>query len=673
MKSNTIWLRLALFLFGVFFICNETFASAEYIWDGSVNINWNTNGNWDNNPGSQFGDQIYRVNDPASYTNAPRISSTPGFTMNFIVVTEGQLRHSGGTTTVTDDVAIRDGGELRINGGTLNINGNLAIYGSGSTVNVLGGAVLNVAGNIIFGGDSPDYPATTTGSTSLNITSSTVTCGQVDFDDQTGSSHLLSIDGGSLSITNDVRSVGEPVNMSISSSATVTIGGRLNSSNGSLITMNSGDIILSGDWRHRGTTNFTGGTVQFVGTSTQTILNTNNVENFYNLAINNPLGNVSLDDSIIVNNQLDLTDGLIVGNGNSVTFVDDATSINASTTSFVDGPINKIGDDAFEFPTGDGANYNPISISAPASAADVFRAEYFRADATGAGFDVGVRADMVVVSSLEYWTLDRDGSSAVSVTLGFDNNSDVVNLTDLVVARWNSITSRWENEGNGGTTGLPALGTVSSMGPLNNFSPFTLGSTTLATNPLPVELIEFKASALGNIANINWETASEINNNHFILQKTLDGENIIDLAKISSKAEGGNSTEHIKYVYSELIDFEDVAYYRIVQVDHDGTQTVYPFEALRIQPSIQATDFDVSIYPNPVEEGFINVELQDEFDVDFTFISMDGKEHAVRAIKTGNGVYRLEFQGKLDRGIYLLNIFDHQSGAHRITEKVIVQ
>jgi hypothetical protein len=268
------------------------------------------------------------------------------------------------------------------------------------------------------------------------------------------------------------------------------------------------------------------------------------------------------------------------------------------------------------------------------------------------------------------------GTSAVGVTLNYNTlgdyngNNGVANLSDLRVARYDNGDSEWKDEGNAGTTGNTTLGTVTSP-PLNEFSPFTLG---FATYPLPVELISFDVSAIGNQANIKWETSSEVNNNHFILQRTLDGDNVIDIARIPSKAEGGNSTERLKYSYSELIDYSNVAYYRLVQVDHDGTSKIYPYEALDVYPSQKSLPIKANVYPNPVKESFFTLEFAHEGELDFKFISIDGKQvYSLNAIKLDNHRYRLRFMDQVVKGLYLLNIRDLRSGKHLESKRVLVQ
>ncbi len=169
---------------------------------------------------------------------------------------------------------------------------------------------------------------------------------------------------------------------------------------------------------------------------------------------------------------------LSVGDGNDV--------LNFSANSYVDGPVQKSGDDAWEFPTGDGDVFAPISISTPNAVNNNFRAEYLRDDPDNAGYNTtAIDTSLDHVSQVEYWTLDQVGGTAdVEVTLSFENvrSGGVNSPGDLRICRWNN--SYWEDQGNGATS----VSTIVSNGPITQFSPFTLGSVN-SNNPLDGSLV----------------------------------------------------------------------------------------------------------------------------------------------------------------------------------------
>ena len=70
--------------------------------------------------------------------------------------------------------------------------------------------------------------------------------------------------------------------------------------------------------------------------------------------------------------------------------------------------------------------------------------------------------------------------------------SFINNLTDLTIGHLTGATE-WTNEG-GTTAGTVGTGTITTTGNLDNFSPFTFGSASSASNPLPIELLRFDAT-----------------------------------------------------------------------------------------------------------------------------------------------------------------------------------
>lgn len=111
---------------------------------------------------------------------------------------------------------------------------------------------------------------------------------------------------------------------------------------------------------------------------------------------------------------------------------------------------------------------------------------------------------------------------------------------------------------------------------IDNFSsttsPFDLnwgGSSTLDCSVvLPISLIAFYGVYKEGIITLHWTTASEINNSHFELERSVDGLEWQTVANISG---AGNSTQTLYYAYEDSKFHQDVVnYYRLKQVDYDG-------------------------------------------------------------------------------------------------------
>ena len=115
---------------------------------------------------------------------------------------------------------------------------------------------------------------------------------------------------------------------------------------------------------------------------------------------------------------------------------------------------------------------------------------------------------------------------------------------------------------------------------------------------LPIQLTRFDIrSQEGCGVRLDWETASEINNDYFIIQRSEDGENWSEIAQING---AGNASSKQIYRYYDASATQGVYYYRLVQVDFDGATEM--FDAKKVYPKCELS----SVYPNPTK-GLVTV------------------------------------------------------------------
>lgn len=104
----------------------------------------------------------------------------------------------------------------------------------------------------------------------------------------------------------------------------------------------------------------------------------------------------------------------------------------------------------------------------------------------------------------------------------------------------------------------------------NNVTSFSQHAIARTSQPLPVELVKLEGNCvLGGQNEIIWISASEVNNDHFIIQRSIDGIDFTDIAVIQGH---GNSSAQNFYNYLDW-QFAGKAYYKLVQVDVNGKQT----------------------------------------------------------------------------------------------------
>lgn len=129
---------------------------------------------------------------------------------------------------------------------------------------------------------------------------------------------------------------------------------------------------------------------------------------------------------------------------------------------------------------------------------------------------------------------------------------------------------------------------------ITNGSRFTLGSSNTGQTPLPIELLSFTVEAEGDHVRCAWSTASEQDNARFVVQRSPD---LADWSAVGEVPGAGNSTSVLHYTFMDLGVPRGTSYYRLQQIDQDGTGTFSPVEVVRI-----IGQDGLSVFPNPAHD-----------------------------------------------------------------------
>lgn len=178
---------------------------------------------------------------------------------------------------------------------------------------------------------------------------------------------------------------------------------------------------------------------------------------------------------------------------------------------------------------------------------------------------------------------------------------------------------------------------------------FTIASINVNDTPLPVELLDFTAEALGpQAARLSWATASEHNNDHFTIERSTDGAEWMDIAEVDGAQ---HSLMELHYTYDDREAPGGQCYYRLRQTDLDGTSTWSDMVVVHF-PAVQGAQ--PVVHPNP-SDGPVIVILPDALDDALGFSLMDarGAVTAVAFQKVGPGRYRVD-PGQVPSGTYVL-------------------
>ena len=124
-----------------------------------------------------------------------------------------------------------------------------------------------------------------------------------------------------------------------------------------------------------------------------------------------------------------------------------------------------------------------------------------------------------------------------------------------------------------------------------HFSTYNYGYGTCIVQ-LPVELIYFKAIKDKDKVTLLWSTASEKDNIFFDIERSKDGIGFIPIGRIYSKAPNGNSDKELNYYFDDKEENEDLTYYRLKQVDKDGT--IHYSKIILVTDKNQKNDFKIN-------------------------------------------------------------------------------
>jgi hypothetical protein len=165
---------------------------------------------------------------------------------------------------------------------------------------------------------------------------------------------------------------------------------------------------------------------------------------------------------------------------------------------------------------------------------------------------------------------------------------------------------------------------------------------------LPVSLISFEATLLSNRkALLTWTTSSEINSNHFEIERSTDGRNFTAIGNIEAN-NTGNAISN--YSFTDAAPISKNTFYRLKQVDFDGKSKYLGIRLIRAG----SANILVGAYPNPVQGTSITLLAGDQsLPVVYRISDVQG-----RVIKTGIMQQSQEEIniGDIDKGIYFLQI-----------------
>jgi hypothetical protein len=425
------------------------------------------------------------------------------------------------------------------------------------------------------------------------------------------------------------------------------------------------------------------------GSSAQSInITTGAVPIFTQLVMNHTGSGVTLNTRINITSSLTMSVGIINTTSVNIVNMNNASTANiGNSSSYINGPMNYdmafAGTRTLNFPIGKVADWRPaiLGLNHSVATAYTYNSEVFDAPAP-TNFTFPATID--TVSGVHYWVINRYTTGTTTsipatglngnqtITLYFDVNDKVYDGAHLTIVKNTSAApTAWIDIG--GTGGPAALGGIalagsvtstSSPSAFNSFSTFTLGSKIGVWNPLPIEILYFTAKPAEARVELDWATATEVNNNYFTIEKSKDGVNFEFMQKVNSEALNGNSSAVLHYKIYDLTPYDGINYYRLKQTDFNGN---YKYTSIA-QVTFDIKSF-VSVFPNPASNNiFINVSA-DYDNADLKITDAIGREVLSQKVNASN--VNSVSTNSLIPGMYYVTI-ESQAGVINKT-KIIIQ
>ncbi|WP_421895902.1 T9SS type A sorting domain-containing protein [Marinoscillum sp.] len=534
------------------------------------------------------------------YSGLVDVSNNATLTINHLTVpTFGTISRAsnGGASTVifgasgNQSVDGRAFHNLTISGsgtktltGTAGAEGKLTI-GSGSTFSD-GGYIYTVDGNIENSGTHQsltDGVIIMNGTASQSLLGTAGVYGHLEIDNTTGVILTTSTTvSGTLYLTSGPLSIG---------ANTLNLSGNTLVTNGTL-------------------TGGSGSNLNITGTGSLGILSfTSGAQTVNTFTLNRTSGDVTLGTPLTINTTLTMTSGNIVNGANALTLGTSTSSRGTlnRTSGIITGSFTRWFANATNtgttglFPIGTSTEYRPARInftSAPGTGGTL-TVQFVEGHPGTTGLPLsesGGTIDRIGVNGV--WSIVASALTGGLYTADFTatNFTGVDDYTKLHLLYRTNSGANWALNGtHQTTTGSNAIPVLQRTGVAGSGEYGVGGDKT--DNSLPVELLYFKILQHVNVLKLIWSTASELDNDYFELEQSLNGRDWLSLARVK-----GNGTSDIQHDYMVEIQSPHVGtYYRLTQFDFDGQMerlgTLYfDREELHAESALR-------LYPNPASAG----------------------------------------------------------------------
>lgn len=373
-----------------------------------------------------------------------------------------------------------------------------------------------------------------------------------------------------------------------------------------------------------------------------------------NLTVNNVIG-VTLNANTLVSGTLNLINGNLLTGPNTLSLGTSISNLGTLTNSAgkILGNFNRWISNSSNilFPVGTSATkYTPVELS------NVVGSGTFTVNAIP-----GIHPNAPGSNLLQmYWKLTNGGLTSADLTFHYLEADVVGDENQYELGRYNGIS--WDIIS---PISLNTASNTASIAGINSFSDWTLGED----GALPVELKTFTVTTIGSKVRLNWNTATEINNFGFEIERAKTSNSSLLLwEKIGFVNGSGNSNSPKSYTFIDDNVSSEKYSYRLKQIDNDG-QFEYS-SPVQIDLGSLSTFWLNQNYPNPFNPSTtIQFSLPAALNVKIIIFNLLGQEIQTLVNETKEaGIHEIIFDAQnLNSGVYLYKI---EAGSYIQTRKM---
>ncbi len=436
----------------------------------------------------------------------------------------------------------------------------------------------------------------------------------------------------------------------------------------------------------------TGNTVEYAGTyfsqQWRPTVSANN--DYYNVIINTNTGgyqSINLIENVRVNGTLSITEGDIMLGDFDLEFGDAAAVTGADMDDFIRmngaGMVRKYytttGGSIF-IPIGDNSgNYSPITDFTlvggtlggnPYVEFSLTDAVHPNKDANNiplGGDDDGTTSTDYIS---RYWTVSGNDILTPDYNVSFVYvDADVIGTESNMIGAFYRTPpgyafKDWHEKGVVNST----TNTVTITGADNFGDLYAMDNTDLR---LPIDLVSFTAEAIDATVKLEWKTASELDNEFFTIERSVDGREF-EIVKMVKGA--GSSSELLTYSTIDQYPISGRSFYRLKQTDFNGYFEYSEIQSVYVK--VEAfPELSVEVYPNPVSRGeILNLKVMGLIESGTQTLvelyNLTGQKVLSKKMN-GNSTRqnRIEIPGNIKKGLYILRV---TSGFKKVDKRVII-